>query len=136
MIARTPGPQGVGAGIRMHRVVQYFLLHQFKEATAVSTGTGRLAFQHASDFVRVALPSPVDIRASRKEDLLQVKETLAHAVSLATKYAELHPAVLGAEADWMTLLLDCGSCAARLEDWEQTKKLLTVANDMLASLAS
>ena len=88
LATRRPGPQGVSAKICVHRVVQAVLVRSFKEATAVASGTGRLAFQNAVGFVRVSLPSTVAIGASTKEDLLLVKETLAHAIALAMKYAE------------------------------------------------
>jgi len=59
---------------------------------------------------------------------------VTHAECLATRFTELQEDVLLPDAKWITLLLDCAGCAARLENWQGAKKLLTVVNGALERL--
>lgn len=118
----------------MHRVVQQFVIGKLQGFGGYETPAleaTRVAFQNAIDVIAREMPLTAGIRASSKEDLVRLRWCLAHAQSLAGRYAKLH---LRPRLDWIGLFLDCAGCAARLGEWCVTRELTAMANSMLESV--
>lgn len=111
----------------LHRLLQYSVRSKLDRDAAEA------AFQRATMFVRTHIPDTERLRASLKEDLTQIDWVLNSAVTVARCYTELAD-MLPSTTEWVTLLLECAGCMARMQQWQEAKEMLAMATSALAKV--
>ena len=112
--------------LHVHRLTQSYVRSRLDRSAAEA------AFQRAALFVRTHVPDTGRIRGSSKEDLGELGWVLDSAGHVAMCYTELAD-MLHYTTEWVALLLDCAGCMVRTEHWQETKKMLAVATNALAT---